>query len=196
MAADLSRREELWRLGLVIEAGTSLPPLQESPLTVLVHPQVSGSALPCQLDAIAICKSSVVDTYDFVNDYGGKGCAVKSTDLEKCRWPHVLVVPSVLASGWLSVEEAETDVQCPEDLQVKAGSTHPISPTLLLTSQQFLTTYGFTSKERVWFHPAAPVPLERVVLAPSGGLSYVYGVKGWSHSRIKSFRVMEHVYTI
>lgn len=171
--------DEVWRLGLLIEA-ISLAPLQASPLSVLVVPQSASPNLNQLCDAIAICKGSTLDTYNFVNDYTSKGCPVKHADLDNCKWPHVLVAPAALARRSLNLEWEGLDIQCPDDLQVKTGSTHPVSPTLLLVSHLFLTAYGFVSKERVWFRSTVTVPLERVVLALPGGWSlFCQAVGGW-----------------
>ncbi len=183
------RGEELWRLGLIIEAGTAVPALQASPLSVLLVPQTTSPPLSGQIGAIAVCKSSTLDTYDFVNDYTGKGCQVKSADLRNCRWPHALVVPSNVAGGGVNLEGVKEGL-APADLQVKAGSTHPVSPTLLCASPVFLSTYGFVSRERVWFHPTTAVPLERVVLlAASGGWGLSTKGRGQTCTHVRVYSV-------
>ena len=162
---EVVRSGELWRVGLLIEAESSFSVFQESPLSVILHYR-SDSPTACP-STIAMCKGSLLGTYVYTNEYDGmKNSPVQSTSLDKCRWPNVLVVPAVASTGEISSIKQDVDVQCPEDLQTKLSSPLPVSPTIVLATQDFLTTYGFFSKERIWFRPAQSVPLERIILTP------------------------------
>ena len=161
--------DEVWRLGILIEASSTLPPLKDHLLTV-IHYNVPPASIPIQSDAIALCKVSLLDTFEHANDYtGNEGYPLNAADESRCRYPSVLIAHTLNGPGDLvNIEGDLVDIQCPEDLQAYVGTGHPLKPTIFLVSHDFLATYGFFSKENVWFREITPLPLDQVILVPTG----------------------------
>lgn len=142
--------DEIWQRAVLIEVEKK-PQLLRDPLVVLV--QKKGFSY----SAIAICKQNVLGTYDTYNDYMLENGVLKNSNIEKCRFPQAVVVP-------VDCDRAE-EPPVSAELSRKA---HPFGVTLsVFVSHDFLEVYGFFNNETVWFRPARPYPLTKVVLVPT-----------------------------
>lgn len=143
------KSDEIWQLAVLREKKSEQ---QRDPLVVLV-PNKSFSS-----SAISICKQSVLGTYDTINDYMRENGVLKSSSINKCRFPQVVTVPVDCESA----EEVARDPGPP----TSEVSQRSISLYLSVT-REFLDVYSFFDSESVWFRPTQPYPLDKVALVPT-----------------------------
>ena len=147
------KSDEIWQLAVLREKTSQQ---QRDPLVVLV-PNKSFSS-----SAISICKQNVLGTYDTINDYMRENGVLKSSSIDKCRFPQVVTVPVDCESA----EEVARD-PLPSAAEVSQRS-HQIPVSLYLSvSREFLEVYSFFDSELVWFRPTQPYPLDKVALVPT-----------------------------
>ncbi len=166
---DCAAPNELWRLGmLVVDADDNFQELRHHPLRLLAWftpPSQQGGT------ALAVGKLSLLDTFDHVHEYEAKkGVRVplRASSTQRCRYPHVAVVPFKDMGNGKEAALMTLDLQ-PPALERHTGLTRPTSPAILVASKTFLTSYGFSSSELVWVQAFVPLPLDRVVLSTRPG---------------------------
>lgn len=164
---DCAAANELWRLGmLVVDAENNFQELRHHPLRLLAWftpPSQPGGT------ALAVGKLSLLDTFDHVHEYEAKkGVPLRAGSTQKCRYPHMAVVPFKDMGNGKEAPLMTLDLQS-SDLDRHTGLTRPTSPAILVASKTFLTSYGFSSSELVWVQVFVPLPLERVILSTQPG---------------------------
>ena len=155
----------IWRIGVLLEA-SSLEQLKENPMK-LIKSVADKADSKCQ--TIALCKQNLLSTYEFITDYTAPtsqaGCLLKAADQSKCKYPSVIIAP--VSQEKIDFQDLYSEIQItPKQLEMSIGLPHPIVPNLLFASQHFMQTYGFFTREQVWYRYLTPVPLERVTLTP------------------------------
>ncbi len=157
--------EGVWRTGLLLEA-SYLPQLRNSPM-ILINPSSEEEE---RFEVVALCKQGLLKTYEYVNEYlapNPLGCLLHSADQTTCKFPSVLAAPisfeHIDVNGML--EQLSISLS---DLTVHCGLPQTNQPTLLLASQQFMESYGFFTREPVWYRSYTPALLQQVMLAPVG----------------------------
>eukprot|EP00731_Ephydatia_muelleri_P023559 Em0015g1142a len=129
------KSDEIWQLAVLREKTSQK---QSDPLVVLV-PNKSFSS-----SAISICKQNVLGTYDTINDYMRENGVLKSSSIDKCRFPQVVTVP----------------VDC-EKVAPNPRFSVPVRVARVSGSVQLFDS------ELVWFRPTQPYPLDKVALVPT-----------------------------
>ena len=149
----------IWVVGVIIEA-SFLPQLKKNPMK-LIKPSSAGKANVSGV--VCVCKLGSLNTYQYVNDYS-TGCTLHQVDQSSCQYPSLLQVPLL---GDSEIDSSAVLAQLGlsrSDLQVVAGLPQKTAPTVLLASQHFMESYGFYTREQVWFRWSSCIPLESVVL--------------------------------
>ncbi len=155
----------IWRVGVLLEA-SSLEQLKDNPMK-LIKSVADTADNKCH--TIALCKQNLLSTYEFITDYTAPasqaGCLLQASDQSKCKYPSVVISP--VSHEKIDFQDLYTDIQItPKQLEISIGLPHPTVPNLLFASQHFMQTYGFFTREQVWYRYLTPVPLERVTLTP------------------------------
>ena len=163
----------IWRVGILLEA-SYLPQLKDDPMK-LIHPILEvSSESKSDCGAVALCKQGHLNTYQYVNEYvtpSPSGCTLHAVDHSNCRFPAILAAP--LSDECIDFDEVFNEIGITlSKLQISTGLPHESEPTILLSSQHFLETFGFVTRESIWFRWYNPTILEQVLLAPLDGLTH------------------------
>ena len=164
--------DELWRLAILVEDAkldSSFQDLRAHPMRLLAW--FSSPRPRSDNAALAMCKLSLLDTFDNVHEYQAKkGVQLRSASSQRCRYPHVTLAPYHNMDSESEMVLMNLDFQS-QSLEQHTGLTRPTTPTLLVASQAFLASHGYFHMELVWVHPFSPLPLDRVILsaAPARG---------------------------
>jgi len=150
----------IWGVGVIIEA-SYLPKLKDNPMK-LIKASPAGKANVSGV--VSVCKLGSLNTYQYINDYN-TGCRLHEVDQATCQYPSLLQVP-LLGDSEIDCSSVLSQLALSRaDLQVVAGLPQKTDPTILLASQHFMESYGFYTREKVWFRWCSCVPLESVVLS-------------------------------
>ena len=158
----------IWRVGILLEA-SYLPQLKKSPMR-LIRPVTDTPAVHGTVNAgvVTLCKSGLLKTYQYVNDYitpSPAGCVLHAVDQCAGQYPSMLAVP--LVAEVVDSEELFKHLSLsPQDLHLVTGLPQLSEPVVLLTSQHLMESYGFFSREQVWFRWYCPALLEAVIFVP------------------------------
>lgn len=168
-ADDTGRDDEVWQLGVLVEntkLENSFHDLRSNPMRLLAWfsppppPRASRDGA-----ALAMCKLSLFNTFDNVHEYQAKkGVPLRAASTVQCRYPHVtLATYCYMTSGRETVlMNLDSDSH---SLEPNTGLSTPTTPTILVASQSFLVTHGYSHMEVVWVQLFSPLPLERVILS-------------------------------
>ena len=158
----------IWKVGILLEA-SFLPQLRNSPMKLITP--VAETEDSCGV--VALCKQGLFNTYHFVNEYitpNQVGCQLHAADHKGCRFPAVLVAS--LCDKRVDFDEVFQQLGMNmQDVHVVTGFPQPSEPTIILASQHFMDSYGFFTREPIWFRWYSPSPVDQVLLAPIGPLS-------------------------
>lgn len=132
---------------------------------------VADESLDSACETVAMCKQSLLSTYDYINDYTAlpsssqAGCTLRSIDQSNCKYPSTIVAP--ISQEKVDFEDLYSDLQMStKELEISTGLPQRSIPNLLLASQHFMQSYGFYTREQVWYRYLTPPPLKQVVLTP------------------------------
>ena len=166
MEAEVS--DGLWRLGILVEntkLENSFQDLRSNPMRLLAWFTAPPPGPASGGAALAMCKLSVFETFDNVHEYQAKkGVSLRAASVRQCRYPHVtLAAHNCMTSGRETVlMNLDLDSQ---SLEQNTGLCTPTTPSILVASQEFLDTHGYSHMEAVWVQLFSPLPLERVILS-------------------------------
>ena len=157
----------IWRIGILLEASFQ-EQLKQSPMKVVkpVPYEPDGSC-----HAIALCKQSLLNTYEYISEYVSPskemGCPISGIDQTGCKFPSVIVSP--VSQENINSDNLYSQLQLTsKELEISTGLPQPNVPNVLLVSQHFMQSYGFYTKEPVWYRYLSPVLLQSVMIAPCG----------------------------
>ena len=159
----------LWRLAVVLDAEKLDSPFQyvrASPMRLLVW-LLPPSRPPGDNSALAICKLSLFDTFDNVHEYQTpKGVQLRAANTALCRYPHVTLASYHYMESGRETVLMNLDTQ---SLERNTGLSRTTTPTILVASQAFLVSHGYTHLELVWCQITSPLPLQRVIMMGGQG---------------------------
>ncbi len=152
----------IWQVGMLLEA-SYLPRLKKDPMKLIV-PKAGRSG---RSGVASVCKIGTLNTFKFANEYvnpTSNSCTLRVVDHTDCQYPSVLSVPLLEDNDIDSLSVLNHLNLTPNDLHIVTGLPQKSQPVLLLASQHFMESYGFFTREQVWFRWSSCIPLKEVLV--------------------------------